>query len=66
MGYVVFTYTFHLWAKDKKEKGQSVPADAVASNRKLFYFFLITSYFLIGRKTEKPPRHSCAPAASRQ
>jgi len=25
MGYVVFTYTFHLWAKDKKEKDQSVP-----------------------------------------
>ena len=25
MGYIVFTYTFHLWAKDKKEKDQSVP-----------------------------------------
>ena len=25
MGYVVFTYTSHLWAKDKKEKDQSVP-----------------------------------------
>jgi hypothetical protein len=25
MGYVVFTYTFHLWAKDKKQKDQSVP-----------------------------------------
>ncbi len=25
MGYVVFTYTFHLWAKDKKDKDQSVP-----------------------------------------
>ena len=25
MGYVVFTYTFHVWAKDKKEKDQSVP-----------------------------------------
>jgi hypothetical protein len=25
MGYVVFTYTFHLWAKDKKEKDHSVP-----------------------------------------
>jgi hypothetical protein len=25
MGYVVFTYTFHLWAKGKKEKDQSVP-----------------------------------------
>jgi hypothetical protein len=25
LGYVVFTYTFHLWAKDKKEKDQSVP-----------------------------------------
>lgn len=25
MGYVVFTYTFHLWARDKKEKDQSVP-----------------------------------------
>ncbi len=24
-GYIVFTYTFHLWAKDKKEKDQSVP-----------------------------------------
>lgn len=24
-GYVVFTYTFHLWAKNKKEKDQSVP-----------------------------------------
>lgn len=23
--YVVFTYTFHLWAKDSKEKDQSVP-----------------------------------------
>jgi hypothetical protein len=25
MGYVVLTYTFHLWAKDKKERDQSVP-----------------------------------------
>jgi hypothetical protein len=25
MGYIVFSYTFHLWAKDKKEKDQSVP-----------------------------------------
>lgn len=25
IGYVVFTYTLHLWAKDKKEKDQSVP-----------------------------------------
>ncbi|MEY2496081.1 MAG: hypothetical protein QOJ45_2573 [Verrucomicrobiota bacterium] len=25
MGYVVFTYTFHLWARDKREKDQSVP-----------------------------------------
>jgi hypothetical protein len=25
MGYIVFTYTFHIWAKDKKEKDQSVP-----------------------------------------
>jgi hypothetical protein len=25
MAYIVFTYTFHLWAKDKKEKDQSVP-----------------------------------------
>jgi hypothetical protein len=25
MGYIVFTYTFHLWAKDKKDKDQSVP-----------------------------------------
>ncbi len=25
MGYVVFTYTFHLWAKEKKEEGHSVP-----------------------------------------
>ena len=25
MGYVIFTYTFHLWAKGKKEKDQSVP-----------------------------------------
>jgi hypothetical protein len=25
IGYVVFTYTFHLWAKDKTEKDQSVP-----------------------------------------
>ena len=25
LGYVVFTYTFHLWAKDKKDKDQSVP-----------------------------------------
>jgi len=25
MGYVVFTYTLHLWAKDKKDKDQSVP-----------------------------------------
>jgi hypothetical protein len=25
MGYVVFTYTLHLWAKDKKEKDQTVP-----------------------------------------
>ncbi len=25
MGYVVFTYTFHLWAKDKNQKDQSVP-----------------------------------------
>ena len=25
LGYVVFTYTFHVWAKDKKEKDQSVP-----------------------------------------
>jgi hypothetical protein len=24
-GYIVFTYTFHLWAKDKKETDQSVP-----------------------------------------
>jgi hypothetical protein len=25
MGYIVFTYTFHVWAKGKKEKDQSVP-----------------------------------------
>ena len=25
MGYVVFTYTFHLWAKDKPQKDLSVP-----------------------------------------
>ena len=25
LGYVVFTYTCHLWAKDKKEKDQSLP-----------------------------------------
>ena len=25
MGYIVFTYTFHLWAKDKKDKDESVP-----------------------------------------
>jgi hypothetical protein len=25
LGYVVFTYTRHLWAKDKKEKDQSLP-----------------------------------------
>jgi hypothetical protein len=25
LGYIVFTYTFHLWAKDKHEKDQSVP-----------------------------------------
>lgn len=25
IGYVVFTYTRHLWAKDKKEKDQTVP-----------------------------------------
>lgn len=25
MGYIVFTYTFHLWAKDKRQKDQSVP-----------------------------------------
>ena len=25
LGYVVFTYTFHLWAKGKREKDQSVP-----------------------------------------
>ena len=25
LGYVVFTYTFHLWAKDKKDNDQSVP-----------------------------------------
>ena len=25
LGYVVFTYTFHLWAKDKGKKDQSVP-----------------------------------------
>jgi hypothetical protein len=25
LGYVVFTYTFHVWAKDKHEKDESVP-----------------------------------------
>ena len=25
LGYVVFTYTFHVWAKDKHDKDQSVP-----------------------------------------
>jgi hypothetical protein len=25
LGYIVFTYTFHIWAKDKHEKDQSVP-----------------------------------------
>ncbi len=25
LGYIVFTYTFHLWAKEKKEKDLSVP-----------------------------------------
>jgi hypothetical protein len=25
MGYVVFTYTFHLWAKEKKEEDHGVP-----------------------------------------
>jgi hypothetical protein len=25
MGYVVFTYTFHVWAKEKKQKDQTVP-----------------------------------------
>jgi hypothetical protein len=25
LGYVVFTYTFHLWAKDKRQQDQSVP-----------------------------------------
>lgn len=25
LGYVVFTYTFHVWARDKQEKDQSVP-----------------------------------------
>lgn len=25
LGYVVFTYALHVWAKDKKEKDQSVP-----------------------------------------
>lgn len=25
LGYVVFTYTFHLWAKDKHKKDKSVP-----------------------------------------
>ena len=25
MGYIIFTYTFHIWAKDKKEKDQTVP-----------------------------------------
>lgn len=25
IGYVVFTYTFHIWAKDKKDRDQSAP-----------------------------------------
>lgn len=25
LGYIVFTYTFHIWAKSKNEKDQSVP-----------------------------------------
>ena len=33
MGYVVFTYTFHLWAKDKKEKDQSVPGGQLRRRR---------------------------------